>query len=123
MGAGMKAILGALLLAALPAPQDAALERWRKGTEEEKLAAVRDAAAHRKDWGDAALAKFADPPVPQKWSKPDALMDVVAREKLVAWYALVVPLLAHADVAVRTRAAEELARRDLRRYAAAVVPL
>ncbi len=114
------------LLAALASPQDAALpvlERWRSGTEEQRLGALRDASAHRKDWGDAALARFADPPVSGKWSRPDELMDVVAREKLPAWYALLLPLFSHADPAVRGRALEELGRPDLRSYSASVVPL
>jgi HEAT repeat protein len=114
------------LLAALASPQDAALpalERWRSGTEEERLAALRDASAHRKDWGDAALARFAEPPVAGKWSRPDELMDVVAREKLPAWYALLLPLFRHADPVVRGRAIEELGRPDLRSYSASVVPL
>jgi len=115
-----------VLLALLTPPQDAVLpvlERWRSGTEDERLRALGEAASHRKDWGDAALARFADPPVSGKWSRPDDLMDVVAREKIPAWYALILPLLSHADSAVRGRALEELGRPDLRAHAAAVVPL
>ena len=115
-----------VLLALLAPPQDAALpvlERWRSGTEEERLRALGEAASHRKDWGDAALARFAEPPVSGKWSRPDDLMDVVVREKIPAWYGLLLPLLSHADSAVRARALEELGRPDLRSHAAAVLPL
>jgi len=115
-----------VLLAALASPQDAAsslLDRWRSGTEKERLAALREAAAHRRDWGDAALARFADPPVPGAWSRPDELMDVVEREKLPAWFALLLPLTRHADPAVRGRAVEDLGRRDLRAHSSALVPL
>lgn len=120
------AISATLILAALAAVQDPAsslLERWRSGTEEQRLEVLRDAAAHRKEWGDAVLAKLAEPPVPKTWSKPEELLDLVSRERVLSWYALVLPLLAHADVGVRSRAAEELARRDLRTYSSAVVPL
>ncbi|MBV8881843.1 MAG: HEAT repeat domain-containing protein, partial [Planctomycetaceae bacterium] len=111
------------LLAGAQDPSAAALERWRGGTEEERLQALRDAAAHRKDWGEAALAKFAEAPVPRTWKKADELLDLVSREKIAPWYALILPLFAHPDLAVRNRAVEELGRRELRRYAAAVVPL
>jgi HEAT repeat protein len=47
----------------------------------------------------------------------------VGREKIVSWYALTLPLLSHADAGVRSRAAEELSRRELRRYAGPLVPL
>src|SRR5581483_8388140 len=124
-GAGMTSTL-ALFVAVLAGPQDpaaSALERWRNGSEEQRLRALGDAAAHRAEWGDAGLAKFAEPPVPKSWAKPDELLDLVSREKIGPWYDLVVPLLAHAYAGVRARAAEELGRRELRRYSAAVVPL
>lgn len=115
-----------VLLAALASLQDPAaplLERWRAGTDAERLRALREAAGHRKDWGDAALARFAEPPVPASWSRPDEILDVVAREKFPAWYALLLPLLTHADVSIRGRAVEELGRPDLRSYSASVVPM
>lgn len=113
-----------LVLLAPAVPQDpAVLERWRKGTEEERYQVLREAAAARKDWGDAALAKLAEPPLPASWSKPDDLMDLVVREKILPWYALIVPLLADKDATVRARAAEELGRRELRRHSTALVPL
>jgi HEAT repeat protein len=115
-----------LILAALTGPQDpqaAVLERWRSGTEEERYKVLREAAAARKDWGEAGLARFAEPPLPKSWSKPDDLMDLVVREKILPWYALIVPLLSHADATVRARAAEELGRRELRRHSTALVPL
>lgn len=120
-------MLRALFLLALLAadPQDAALpllERWRSGTEPERLQALREAASHRRDWGDAALARFAEPP-PGPWTHPDDLMDVVAREKVPTWYGLLLPFFAHADPAVRGRALEELGRRDLHAYAARLLPL
>jgi HEAT repeat protein len=113
------------LLAMLASPQDAALpvlERWRSGSEEERLKALREAAAHRQEWGDTALARFAEPPISGTWGRPDELMDVVAREKLPAWYALLLPLFRHADPAVRGRALEEFGRRELRSYSAPLVP-
>src|SRR5882672_1996247 len=126
----MKAISALLVLAALAGPQETpgpgpgpVRDRWKKGGEEERLKALREAASFRKQWGDAALATFAEAPVPETWSRPDALMDLVGRDKIVSWYALLLPLLRHADAAVRSRAAEELARRDLRRYSPSVVPL
>ena len=54
-----------LLLAVQAGPADRLspiLERWRSGREDERLQALRDAAALRKELGDAALAKFADAP-------------------------------------------------------------
>lgn len=122
----MTARLVLLVLAALAGAQDPSatlLERWRSGTEERRLEALREAASRRKDLGDAVLASFAEPPLPTKWEKPDDLLDVVARARVVPWYGLLLPLLAHADPAVRSRAVEELGRRELRRYSSAVVPL
>jgi len=118
--------LALLILAVLAGSQDPAaalLERWRSGAEEQRLQALRDAAAQRKGWSDAALAAFAEAPVPQKWARPDVLLDLVAREKIVSWYALILPLLSSADAGLRSRAAEELAKRELRRYSSPVVPL
>jgi len=122
----MMARLALLMFAALAAFQDpsvALLERWRSGTGEQRLQALRDAAAHRKDWGDAVLGRFAEAPVPRTWEKPDELLDLVAREKIVSWYALILPLLSQVDAGVRSRAAEELGKRGLRRYSSALVPL
>jgi len=122
----MMSTLALFVAAALAGSQDpgaSALERCRNGPEEQRLQALRDAAAHRAEWGDAVLAKFAEPPVPKSWAKPDELLDLVSREKVGPWYDLVIPLLAHADAGIRARAAEELGRRELRRYSAAVVPL
>jgi HEAT repeat protein len=117
--------LALLFAVVFTVPQDpgSTLERWRTGGEEQRLQALRDAAARRKDWGDAALERFALPPVPTAWSKPDELLDIVSREKIVSWYALALPLLSHKDSGVRARAVEELGLRDLRRYADSVVPL
>src|SRR5579859_4307165 len=118
--------LAPLILLALAGSQDPAaalLDRWRTGTEEQRLLALREAAVHHKDWSESVLAAFAQPPVPQKWTKPDELLDLVSREKIVSWYGLTLPLLSHADAGVRSRAAEELAKRELRRYAGLVVPL
>lgn len=115
-----------LLLAVLAGSQETQaplLERWRSGTEEQRLQALRDASAQRRTLGDAALAKFAEPPIPGPWTRPDALMDVVAREKFPAWYGLLLPLLSSAEAAVRGRAVEELGRRELGAYSKAVVPL
>ena len=120
------AILASLIVAALAGSQDpaaSALDRWRSGPEEQRLRALRDAAARRAEWSDADLAKFAEPPLPKTWARPDDLIDLVSREKIAPWYALLVPLLAHPDAGVRSRAAEELGRRDLRAHSAAVVPL
>src|SRR6185436_12562631 len=105
-----------LFLAVLAGSQEtpaALLERWRTGTEEQRLQALRDACAQRRALGEAGLAKFAEPPIPGPWTRPDALMDVVAGEKIPAWYGLLVPLLSSADAAVRGRAVEELGRREL----------
>ncbi len=114
-----------LLLLVQAAPQDRLaplLERWRRGREDERLQALRDAAALRPEAGDDALARFADAPVPETWTRPDELLDLVAREKIVSWYGLLAPLLSSRDAAVRVRALEELGRRELRRYADLVVP-
>jgi HEAT repeat protein len=115
-----------LLLALLQdAPQDRLapiLQRWRSGGEEERLRALRDAAALRPETGDAALAPFADPPVPTAWTRADDLLDLVSREKLASWYGLLVPLLSHRDPLVRVRALDELGRRDLARFSGSVVP-
>jgi HEAT repeat protein len=122
----MMAISFVLILATLAGVQDpsaALLDRWKSGTDDQRLQVLREAAAHRKDWGDAVVAKFAEAPVPKSWSKPDELLDLVSREKILSWYALILPLLSHADVGVRSRAAEELAKRELRSCSAAVVPL
>ncbi|HLY11005.1 MAG TPA: HEAT repeat domain-containing protein [Planctomycetota bacterium] len=121
----MIARLVLLSLAALAPSQDpwtSVLDRWKSGTEEQRLQALRDAAAHRSDWGETVLAKFSDTPGPQSWAKPDELLDLVAREKIVSWYALILPLLSHGVAAVRVRTVEELGKRELRRYAPAVVP-
>lgn len=117
------AILGFVALAGLQDPRAAALERWRSGSEEERYKVLREAAAARKEWGDAGLAKLVEPPLPASWSKPDDLMDLVVREKILPWYSLMVPLLGHADPVVRARAAEELGHRELRRHSPALVPL
>jgi HEAT repeat protein len=112
-------------LLAQGAPEDRLapiLDRWRRGEEPERLQALRDAAALRADAGDAALARFAQAPVPDRWTRADDLIDLVSREKIASWYALLVPLLSHRDAALRVRVLEELGRRDLRRYAGAVVP-
>lgn len=118
--------LALLVLAALAGAQDppaGLLERWRAGTGDQRLQVLREAAARRRELGDGALAAFAAPPVPSAWEKPDELLDLVVREKIVPWYALLVPLLSHPDAALRGRAVEELGRRDLRRHAPSVVPL
>jgi HEAT repeat protein len=114
-----------LLLLVQATPQDRLaplLERWRRGPEEERLKALRDAAALRPDVDAAGLARFADAPVPDAWTRPDDLIDLVAHEKIDAWYGLLVPLLSGRDPAPRAHALEELGRRDLARYAGAVVP-
>jgi HEAT repeat protein len=116
----------AFLLALQAGPPDRLepiLERWRSGPEDERLQALRDAASLRKEAGDAALAKFAEPPLPQPWTRPDALIELVSREKIPSWYGLLVPLLSSGRAAVRTRALEELGRRDLRKFSGPVVPL
>jgi HEAT repeat protein len=120
----MAKILLFLLLAQAAPPDRLApiLERWRGGREDERLQALRDAASLRGDAGEAALARFADAPIPETWTRPDDLIDLVAREKIVSWYALLAPLVSSRDGAVRIRALEELGRRDLRRYADLVVP-
>jgi len=98
------------------------LQRWRSGAEQERLQALRDAAALRPDVGDDALAPFAETPAPAAWTRPDDLIDVVSRERIVSWYGLIVPLLSSRDPAVRIRTLEELGRRELRRFSGAVVP-
>lgn len=117
----------ALLIAALAAgAQDRLqpiLERWHTGSEEERLGALREAAALRKELGAAALASFGDPPVPLSWTRGGDLIDLVARERILSWYGLIVPLLSNRDSALRTRALEELARRDLHGFSGPVVPL
>jgi len=114
-----------LLLFVQAAPQDRLaplLERWRRGPEEERLKALRDAAALRPDVDAAALARFAEAPLPDAWARPDDLIDLVAHEKIDSWYGLLVPLLSGREPAPRAHALEELGRRELRRYAGAVVP-
>jgi len=119
----LKAFWLCLLLQATPQDRLAPLlERWRSGPEDARLQALRDAAALRKDTGDAPLAAFAEAPLPQTWAHPDALLDLVSHEKISSWYGLLLPLLSSRDAAVRVRALEELGRRDLRRYSAAIVP-
>lgn len=115
-----------LVLGVLAAGQDPLgplLERFRGGTSEQRLAALRDAASRRVDLGEAGLAKFAEAPLPQAWEKPDELLDLVSREKIASWYGLLLPLLAHAEAPVRSRAVEELGRRDLKGLAGPIVPL
>jgi HEAT repeat protein len=120
----MKAFV--VLLALLAGSQDKLaplLERWKSGTEVERLKALRDAVALRREVGDAALAKFAEPPLPTKWERADELIDVVSSEKIVSWYGLLVPLLSNADPDLRGRAVEELGRRELQALSGSVVPL
>src|SRR5262245_31456710 len=115
-----------LLLFVQAAPQDRLaplLERWRRGREDERLQALRDAAALRSDAGESALPRFPEAPVPESWTHPDELIDLVAREKIVSWYGLLLPLLSSRDADARFHALEELGRRDLRAHAGAVVPL
>src|SRR4029078_9029619 len=82
------------------------LERWRHGREEDRLQALRDAAALHP--GDDALARFAETPVPDAWTRADDLIDLIAHEKILSWYGLLVPLLSGRDAATRVRALEEL---------------
>jgi HEAT repeat protein len=119
----VKALL--LLVLAQASPQDRVaplLERWRRGREDERLQALREAAALRADAGDDALEGFAKAPVPESWTRADDLIDLVSREKIVSWYGLLVPLVSSRDPAVRVRALEELGRRELFRYADFVIP-
>lgn len=99
------------------------LERWRSGREEERFQALRDAAALRKDLGDAALAKIADAPVPQTWAHPAELLELVTREKIPAWSRLLIPLLQVRETRIAWEAAYALLQLNARDRVSEIVPL
>lgn len=107
------------LVAALQAaaPQDRLaplLERWRSTREDDRLQALRDAAALRKDTGDAPLARFAQPPLPKSWARLDDLIDLLTREHVPSWSAILVPLLQDPDIKVAWQAAYALIQLEAR---------
>ena len=98
------------------------LERWRSGGEEERLQALRDAAALRKELGDAALARFAEAPA-QKWSRPGDLLEILSREKIPVWSRIIVPLLQVRETRTAWEAAYALLQLNARDRIAEIVPL
>lgn len=119
----VKAFLFLLAVQAGPADRLAPiLERWRSGREEERLQALRDAAALRKESGDAALARFADPPM-RPWTHPGDLIDLVSREKIPAWTRLLVPLLQSRETRTAWEAAYALLQLNARDRIPDIAPL
>jgi len=98
------------------------LERWRSGREEDRLNVLREAAALRKEVGDAALAKFAENP-PAAWAKPADLVEIVTREKIPAWSRLVVPLLRVREARTAWDATYALIQLGARDRVAEITPL
>ncbi|MBI3854273.1 MAG: HEAT repeat domain-containing protein [Planctomycetes bacterium] len=99
------------------------LERWRSGREEDRLAALREAASLRKELGDAALAKFAEPPLTQTWTHSEELTELVSRERIPAWSRLLIPLLKDREPRTAWQAAYALIQLEARDRVPDFVPL
>jgi HEAT repeat protein len=119
----VKAFLFLLAVQAGPADRlSPILERWRSGREDERLQALRDAAALRREVGDAALAKFAEAP-PQSWTRPNDLLELLSREKIPAWSRLIVPLLKVRETRTAWEAAYALLQLNARDRIPEIAPL
>lgn len=96
-----------LLVLALQSPQERLapiLERWRTGREDDRLQALRAAAALPKD-------------------AADDLLDLIGRATIPSGTGLAVPLLQHADFAVAWQATETLLQLDARDRVPQMAPL
>jgi len=112
-----------LLAAQASDPLAPLLERWRSNREDDRIQALRAAISLRKQLGDAALAKFAEDPVPQTWTRPGELIELVSREKIPSWSRLVVPILKAGEMRTAWEATYTLIQLGARDRVPEMVPL